>query len=322
MESEKLQRRSTRPVDQRVRRSGLGIEGSVPDGKAQEILENQRRRLSHADVNIIKPAQVANSASQESKAESPPAAENVPGEVLDERDDSLTELEPPEPLKADEQVPEAVQESSNHDFSSAEMSLQTPSLSRPPPQSSTSPELHPSSGGSESRTYDENYDAPFAPPLKSPDTSEPADLPFVPPTQSNVANEVLQSFTNSEIDDEDIPLAGGRAGLSRIGSKDNAPPGASLNRKRGMIGTGPRIRSGSKISSIGSPNALSTSSSSSNVRGTHQKGAPSVGSLRSQFETSAAIATTPKRESIHHSPSTETHASANRYRRPGPVGKP
>ncbi|KAI9620090.1 hypothetical protein KEM48_008365 [Puccinia striiformis f. sp. tritici PST-130] len=45
-------RKNTRPTDMRIRRSELGIAGSIPDNKAQKILADQRRRVSQGEAAV------------------------------------------------------------------------------------------------------------------------------------------------------------------------------------------------------------------------------------------------------------------------------
>ncbi|OAV95122.1 hypothetical protein PTTG_03869 [Puccinia triticina 1-1 BBBD Race 1] len=321
----KPQRKNTRPTDMRIRRSELGIEGSIPDNKAQKILADQRRRVSQveASINAAKSGVVASPTSPQSVIvrSVPATAENSPVETKTNKKSSEEDR--------------LSKEINTHELSvEEEKTLQSPPIvvnevvfSPPaqvtsiqsPDQTSSVQEQLPTGESLvgqplEVSDDEEARDAPFVPPTQSGDN--PVDLPFVPPTMTNssLANEIISSYgegaSSSEIDEQDIPLAA-KANLNRLSSHEKiSPGGASLNRKRGLVGS-PKTRNpaGKLAHPAGSPPLLPSGPA-------HSKGAPSVGSLRSQFESSTTVAAS-NRQSLNSAAaaSDPSNPIPNRYRR-------
>ncbi|PLW41724.1 hypothetical protein PCASD_05652 [Puccinia coronata f. sp. avenae] len=317
----KPQRKNTRPTDMRIRRSGLGIEGSVPDTRAQMILADQRRRVSHVEPSPTSPqSMVVKSV--------PPTAENSP---VDTRTDTKSSgnaglqeesrLEPS--IEGDETFHEEPRPIS---LVHSDLVQHSDLVRSPPakPASRHSPDLVPSpsqepsageTGGGPVEEFDETRDAPFVPPFESGD--DVVDMPFVPPTNASIAHEIISAYGGgtSDVDEQDIPLAP-RASLKRLSSHEKTG-GVGLSRKRG-VGS-PKIRH--SVGKLAQP--LHGPSSPGPAPAPHHKGIPSVGNLRSQFELSSSSSASfaPNRQSLNspssaHPPPDAPNPSANRYRRP------
>ncbi|KAI8460687.1 hypothetical protein BY996DRAFT_4574368 [Phakopsora pachyrhizi] len=306
-ERKKPQRKHTRPVDMRVRRSELGIEGSVSDGKAQEILQKHRRRISH-----LEPGAALHSPTEDLKVSKSLTANiekfsTAPDEVA--MDQPLT---PPmsaetSPLKEKDQLQTNEGQIEQVDLTEAKLEGH-PNIRREPPVTSSPIEVL-----KEPENLVSPLDAPFVPPVQV-DDQAPTDMPFVPPTQSNFSTEVTGRGYPSTLDDDDIPLTA-KANLSRLSSGGGV--NSSLSRNRGIVN--PRSRSGSKIirpSSVAS-NSNSPLPSSTGGSTSPQKKGPSFDSLRSQFESTNRKAAS-NRPDLPVTP--ETSAS-NRYRRAAPAKK-
>ncbi|EFP85770.1 uncharacterized protein PGTG_11099 [Puccinia graminis f. sp. tritici CRL 75-36-700-3] len=148
--------------------------------------------------------------------------------------------------------------------------------------------------------------------------------PFVPPT---TANEIISAYggggaSSSEIDEQDIPLAA-KANLTRLSSHEKVSPGgAALNRKRGLIGS-PKGRT--PAGKLAHPSGSPPPGPPAPIGPSHIKGAPSVGSLRSQFEITSSASSTNiaanKRQSVNSTASSSDPSNpipnppTNRYRR-------
>lgn len=304
--SKKPERKNTRPIDLRVRRSDLGIEGSVSDSKAQEILENQRRRVSNVEL-------------PDPHKKSPPAASSTPPESTIEGSSlSATSVLPVEDQRNlnDQKVEEK-------DTEDGKITAPGSNLVTDETQAIQEPTISDKEFIESTENFDEASDPPFVMPSEGLDelVDELVDMPFVPPTEESLVsnNQIGQPYAiTSEIDEEDIPLST-KANLNRISSRDR--PQSSLNRKRGVIAS-PKVRSNSsaklnQFNATVSTGSTSAGSNPSPLPDTHKKSSPSVGSLRSQFESSSSVNNlTSKRDS--HNPVAES-LPANRYRKsPGP----
>ncbi|KAH9465012.1 hypothetical protein Pst134EB_004504 [Puccinia striiformis f. sp. tritici] len=352
-------RKNTRPTDMRIRRSELGIAGSIPDNKAQKILADQRRRVSQGEAAVplkksTEHVKVVNSPTSPQSVVVRSVAGTAENSPVDEfqvkrKDtsghDSLSKGIDRSSLKDDEAPITVV----------ANDQIVTPPSSSIQQQQFTpirSADQAPSDQAADDQqqveeSEDETRDAPFVPPFAS-GANEPVDLPFVPPTtttttgtsSSNIANEIISAYGNggggggssSEIDEQDIPLTT-KTNINRLSSshtKRNSSTSSSvggatgLGRKRGIVGS-PKLRNSTSSKLINHRNSdsppppIPASTTTSN----HSKAAPSVGSLRSQFEHSSVTA--PSQRSSLINPSTTnnensvpTTASTNRYRRDPP----
>ncbi|KAG0144242.1 hypothetical protein CROQUDRAFT_80137 [Cronartium quercuum f. sp. fusiforme G11] len=242
------QRKNTRPVDMRVKRSGLGIEGSVPDGQAQEILETHRRRISGSGMVFPpSPSPVASSSSStgaetgvDHKHQAIPTTETVPVSTVEEVKTEGGELaQVGEDLDRPFVAPREAEGDQDQPFV--------------PPQDVDEPFVPP-----------QDADEPFVPP------KDDFDAPFTPPVQ----------VPSRPVDRDDIPLAT-KAHISRWGSGSTKPgssPRSSLNRSRGMVSARGRVSSNSRPVSINTTTPVPAAS------GVHKKASPSFDSIRSQFE--------------------------------------
>ncbi|MBW0504856.1 hypothetical protein O181_044571 [Austropuccinia psidii MF-1] len=309
----KLQRKSTRPIDMRVRRSELGIEGSVPENQAQEILENNRRRLSNLEHTpqtspefTLDPAR---SSIATNSVSSPPVVLSPPPPPPDDSSAQIWKS----PSKSGEitsrysEVDDSLNKSASDQASVAEseskiLPTQAVRTELPDTTSSTAKVQEHDGSSSEPITLEEAQDAPFVPPAKANISYEPIDMPFVPPMKSSVSNEVLSRSYRNTLDEEDIPLSS-KSSLKRI-SSGNRP--SSLSRKN-AVGS-PRLKSGSK-SSINIPSSIVTNNVPSDGTGSKINNS-SFDNLRSQFEGSR------KPLGSRTELSNDGHLS-NRYRRSG-----
>lgn len=253
-------RKHTRPVDMRMSRSGLGIEGSLTDSKAQEILETHRRRISRSEMTAVSLSDEKEK--KETSAQSPEPKESISAEVT-----NPTKVEP-EPQSSVDAVeakatnkPEASDEQGQSDRDEPFVS----------PREAEEEGLMPSphddheerdEGFTVPKEAEEDRDQPFVPP------SDEKDLPFVPPTED-------EGFTSptAVLDREDIPLSN-KTLVSRWGSGKSSPR-TSLNRSRGVM-------KGSMSSNR--PTSISTTAGGAGGDGGHKKASPSFDSIRSQFE--------------------------------------
>ncbi|KAA1102133.1 hypothetical protein PGT21_036220 [Puccinia graminis f. sp. tritici] len=330
----KPQRKNTRPTDMRIRRSELGIEGSIPDNKAQKILADQRRRVSQVEssTNTSKSETVASPTSPQSVIvrSVPATAENSPVETKTSKKSSMEDDLPQEITKPE---PSMEEEKTLPDEPLPVVTTET--VSPPSAQVTIIPSADETSSSQEHPTTeetlvsqpvegsdDETRDAPFVPPTRTGD--EPVDMPFVPPT---TANEIISAYggggaSSSEIDEQDIPLAA-KANLTRLSSHEKVSPGgAALNRKRGLIGS-PKGRT--PAGKLAHPSGSPPPGPPAPIGPSHIKGAPSVGSLRSQFEITSSASSTNiaanKRQSVNSTASSSDPSNpipnppTNRYRR-------
>jgi len=320
--AKKPQRKNTRPTDMRIRRSELGIEGSVPDTEAQKILADQRRIVSQVDPSSQSPKSelVASPTSPQSVMVQsvPGTADNSPVDVRTNTQSSAEVIVPEENNKP-EPSPDGNESHQNLLVCNDEVLSPTPlppSAYSPDPVSSSHHEQPTEVAARQpSDEFDETRDAPFVPPVQSPD--DPLDVPFVPPTNASFANDIISSYgASSEVDEQDIPLAS-KANIKRLSSHEKG--GSGLNRKRGVVGS-PKLRNSvGKLTQATSGSALATAPSGGSA---NNKSIPSVGSLRSQFEmNSSSASVTSNRQSLNstspsHDPSHPTpNPPTNRYRR-------
>ncbi|WAQ84995.1 hypothetical protein PtA15_5A568 [Puccinia triticina] len=243
----KPQRKNIRPTDMRIRRSELGIEGSIPDNKVQKTLANQRRRVSQveASINATKSGVVASPTSPQSVIvrSVPATAENSPVETKTNKktskEDRLSKKINTHELLVEEekilQSPPVVVNEVVFSPPAQVTSIQSPD------QTSSGQEQQPMGESLEVSNNNEARDAPFVPPTQS--GNNPVDLPFVPPTMTNSSldNEIISSYgegpSSSEIDEQDIPLSA-KANPNRLNSHEKiSPGGASLNWKQGLVGS-------------------------------------------------------------------------------------
>ncbi|KAI9611637.1 hypothetical protein H4Q26_008592 [Puccinia striiformis f. sp. tritici PST-130] len=279
------------PTDMRIRRSELGIAGSIPDNKAQKILADQRRRVSQGEAAVP-----LKKSTEHVKVVNSPTSLN---QLLS----SLKDDEAPITVVANDQIvtppSSSIQQQQFTPIRSADQAPQT-----------------------KLRTINNNG------------ANEPVDLPFVPPnttttgtSSSNIANEIISAYGNgggggggssSEIDEQDIPLTT-KTNINRLSSshtKRNSSTSSSvggatgLGRKRGIVGS-PKLRNSTSSKLINHRNSDSSPPPpipASTTTSNHSKAAPSVGSLRSQFEHSSVTA--PSQRSSLINPSTTNNENS------------
>ncbi|EGG07249.1 uncharacterized protein MELLADRAFT_77642 [Melampsora larici-populina 98AG31] len=265
-------RKHTRPVDMRMSRSGLGIEGSLTDSKAQEILETHRRRISRS--GMVPASLPDEKETKEVVVSSPKPKESTPTEVIStkqvEPEGQSSVNDPIEPMmKKGPEVSEEEEGQSDRDEPFVSPREVEEGLIPSPEDHDDHEERDEGFVVPKSSSSSSEGDLPFVAP------TEEKDLPFLPP-RSEPEEEEGGGASGRAVgaDQEDIPLSH-QTLVSRWGSGKSSPR-ASLNRSRGVM-----------KGSLGTnrPISISTSGGSGNgTDGGHKKASPSFDSIRSQFE--------------------------------------
>ncbi|KAH9819943.1 hypothetical protein DFH28DRAFT_1021481 [Melampsora americana] len=283
-------RKHTRPIDMRMSRSGLGIEGSLTDSKAQEILETHRRRISKSDGMTL--ASLPNEMEKkESLPHSPkPKKELIPSEGMKPSKGAAEQ----KTLVGDSIEPMGLHQPETFDEQGAS-DRDEPFLSpREIEEEGLIPSPHENTEERDSGftipkevEEEEDRDQPFVPP------SDEQDRPFEVPSSSELEEDEFVSPTQvglMGLDQEDVPLSK-QTLVSRWGSGGKSSPRTSLNRSRGVmkgsVGGGshrPMSITTSLTGAGGTGTTTTTTTTTTAGTESHKKASPSFDSIRSQFE--------------------------------------